>query len=58
MADLVNRRINELEGIIERTKESLSWAQDFYNLDYNTKKKSRKNKLVLLALFDIKKPRC
>lgn len=34
MADLVNRRINELEGIIERTKESLSWAQDFYNLDY------------------------
>lgn len=34
MADLVNCRINELEGIIERTKESLSWAQDFYNLDY------------------------
>lgn len=34
MTDLVNHRINELEGITERTKESLTWAQDFYNLDY------------------------
>ncbi len=34
MADLVNHKVNELEGITERTKESLSWAQDFYNLDY------------------------
>lgn len=34
MTDLVNHRINELEGIAERTKESLTWAQDFYNLDY------------------------
>ena len=34
MADLVNHRINELEGITERTKESLSWAKNFYNLDY------------------------
>ncbi len=34
MADLVNHKVNELEGITERIKESLSWAQDFYNLDY------------------------
>lgn len=34
MSDLVNHKINELEGITERTKESLSWAKDFYNLDY------------------------
>lgn len=34
MADLVNHKVNELERITERTKESLSWAQDFYNLDY------------------------
>lgn len=34
MSDLIAHEVNELEGITERTKESLSWAQDFYNLDY------------------------
>ena len=34
MSDLIAHKVNELEGITERTKESLSWAQDFYNLDY------------------------
>lgn len=34
MSDLIAHKVNELEGNTERTKESLSWAQDFYNLDY------------------------
>lgn len=34
MSDLIAHKVNELKGITERTKESLSWAQDFYNLDY------------------------
>lgn len=34
MSDLIAHKVNELEGITERIKESLSWAQDFYNLDY------------------------
>lgn len=34
MSDLIAHKVNELEGITERTKESLSWTQDFYNLDY------------------------
>lgn len=34
MSDLIAHKVNELEGITKRTKESLSWAQDFYNLDY------------------------
>ena len=34
MSDLIAHKVNELEGITERTKESLSLAQDFYNLDY------------------------
>ena len=34
VSDLRGCNINHLKGITKRTQESLTWAQDFYNLDY------------------------
>ena len=33
-SDLRGCNINHLKGITKRTQESLTWAQDFYNLDH------------------------
>ena len=34
VSDLRDCNINRLKGITKRTQESLTWAQDFYNLDH------------------------
>ena len=34
VSDLRGCNINHLKGITKRTQESLTWAQDFYNLDH------------------------
>lgn len=45
MADLRATNVSQLYGITEVTKESISWARDFYNLEnINLPKKERTSK--------------
>lgn len=41
VSDLRDCNINHLKGITKRTQESLTWAQDFYNLDHMDKVSSQ-----------------